>query len=755
MRKIAFRAGFILAMTCSLLTAADDQVPEAKRNAAFTVALNGSDSNPGTFEKPFATLARARDAVRKLKEIAATPIKVYVRTGTYYLADPLVFGPEDSGTERVPITYAAYPGELVTISGGRKLDCQWRPYKDGIMICELPAVKTGKLDFSQLFVNGVRQIRARYPNWDHSLPGESAYIYPKGRIPDEARAPFLDPNADMTFSGISPRGIIFEAGSFTTKRWAKPEEAVIHIFQDFHWGNLQWTIRAIDYTNNHIWFGRGGHQLASKGKAGSIRVDRSSQFYIENVFEELDAPGEWYLDKDKGVLYHIPAEGIDLKTALVEAPIFQQVGRFIGTQDEPARHITLEGFRITHTASTFLEQYSIPSNGDWSIHRGGAVFLEGARDCTIKNCWFDAVGGNAVFMNNYNRDNAVTGCKFTEAGESAICFVGAIESTIGTFLNFPYQCRASNNLIHDCGVFGKQIAGVYISRAKRVTAAHNLIYNMPRAGICIGDGTWGGHVIEDNEIHHSVQETSDHGPFNSWGREGYWCRTQAHNREFAFPHQAGNVKDYAEETTIIRNNYLHGVAKNYQWGSYLQALDLDDGTSNFHVYNNLCVGMAISIREGDFRTVENNIIIDPVVPFAIHYGFDNNNDIVRRNIIYTTGDIFFVSAVTQPYLKEMNNNLFYSPKPPWSYKPAITIASRNRNGISTYKKHTLAEWQENGYDKDSLIADPMFINPAKNDYRVKPESPALKLGFKNFEMGKWGLTDEFPKMWREKRVTEK
>ena len=72
-----------------------------------------------------------------------------------------------------------------------------------------------------------------------------------------------------------------------------------------------------------------------------------------------------------------------------------------------------------------------------------------------------------------------------------------------------------------------------------------------------------------------------------------------------------------------------------------------------------------------------------------------------------------------------------------------------------YEKYHLAEWQEHDYDKDSLIADPMFINPAKNDYRVKPESPALKLGFKNFEMGKWGLTDEFPKMWREKRVTKK
>jgi hypothetical protein len=722
--------------------------------ATFYVAIYGNDQNTGSQQAPFATLSRARSAVRELKKTAKAAIKVYVRAGTYYLEDPLVFGIEDSGTERVPITYAAYPSELVTISGGRKLDCQWRPYKDGIMMCDLPAAKAGELDFTQLFVNGKRQIRARFPNYDNSVPGESGYIYPQGSIPDEAKAPFPDPNADMTFGGISPRGIIFEARSFTTRRWATPGEAVIHIFQNYHWGNFQWTIRAIDYTNKRIWFGRGGHQISPKAKAGSILVDRSSQFFIENVFEELDAPGEWYLDKDKGVLYYMPAASVDLKTALVEAPILQQVIRFVGTQDEPARRITLEGFRITHTASTFLEPYSVPSLGDWSIHRGGAIFLEGARDCTIRNCWFDAVGGNAIFLNNYNRDNAVTGCKFTEAGESAICFVGALESAIGTFLSFPFQCSASNNLIHDCGVFGKQIAGVYISRAKRITAAHNLIYNMPRAGICIGDGTWGGHVIEDNEIYNAVRETSDHGPFNSWGREGFWCRTQAHNREFAFPHQAGEVKDFAEETTIVRNNYLHGVAKTYRWGDYLQALDLDDGTSNFHVYNNLCVGMGISIREGDFRTVENNIIIDPAVPFAIHYGFINNNDIVRRNIIYTTGDIFHVSAVTQPYLKEMNNNLYYSPRPPWSYRPAISMASRNSNGISTYKKLTLAEWQQFGYDKNSLIADPMFIDPAKNDYRVKPESPALKLGFKNFEMGKWGLTAEFPEMWREERVTD-
>ena len=750
MRQTALLTIAIFALAFSGAGMAAPQAPNSRPDAAFVVAPAGADSNPGTYERPFATLARARDAVRKMKDTAAAPIRVVVRAGTYYLPDPLVFGAADSGTEKAPVIYAAYPGEIATLSGGQALDCRWRPYRDGTLMCDLPAVKAARKDFTQLFVDGKRQTRARFPNADESVPGQSGYVFPKGRIPDDVRAPFADPNADMSFSGPSPRGIQYDPSRFTAKRWAKPEEAVIHIFQDSHWGNFQWRVKAVDYAGHYLWFGKGGHQLSPKAKAANIRVDRSSQFFVENAFEELDAPGEWYWDGDKGTLYYQPAAGVDPGKALVEAPFLQQVVRFAGTQDEPVRRITLEGFRIAHTASTFMEAYEAPSLSDWTIHRGGAVFLDGTRDCAVRNCWFDAVGGNAVFLNDYNRDDAVTGCKFTEAGESAICFVGSLESTLGTFLRFPFQCRASNNLIRDCGVFGKQVAGVYISRAKRITASHNLIYNMPRAGICIGDGTWGGHVIEFNDIFNSVRETSDHGPFNSWGREGFWCRTQAHDAKFAYPHQAGAVKDFAEETTIVRNNYLHGLAATYKWGEYLQALDLDDGSSNFHVYNNLCVGMGISIREGDFRTVENNIIIEPVVPFAIHYGALDNSDIVRRNIIYTTGDIFHISSVTQPYLKEMNFNLFYSPRPPWSYRPAISAAARTPAGVSAYRKYTLAEWRLLGYDKDSAVADPMFVDAAKGDYRVKPESPALKMGFKNFEMGTWGLTDDFPAQWREK-----
>ena len=715
----------------------------AAQCAEFYVSTKGNDRNAGTREEPFATLSRAQQAVRELKKKSSAGVSVFVREGTYYLKEPLTFGPADGGTADGPVTYAAYENESVTLSGGRRLECKWTSYKERIMKCELPEVKQGKLEFGQLFVNGRRQHRARFPNYDNSEPGVSGYVLPAGVIGRNVSDPNPDENEDMTYNNVPPRGIIFDSATFTRRQWARPQEAIIHIFQSSHWGNLQWTVKGIDYGQHQIWFGRGGDQIGAKWAGNPIRLDGSSQFYIENVFEELDAPGEWYLDTKQGVLYYLPPDDVDLRSAPVEAAVLEEALRFVGDQYEPVRNITVKGFRIAHTASTFMEKYSIPSGSDWSIYRGGAVFVEGARNCTIKDCWFDAVGGNGVFMNNFNRDNEVTGCKLTETGDSAICFVGTLEFTNGSFRSFPYECRAVNNFIHDCGVFGKQTAGIYISRAKRITAAHNLIYNMPRAGICIGDGTWGGHIIEFNHIYDCVRETDDHGPFNSWGREAYWCLTQSHSeRSLTSGHPAGKVKVWAQEATVVRNNFLRGGA-GYK-GGYRQGLDFDDGTSNYHIYNNVCKNMAISIREGDYRTVENNIIIKPVVPFGIHVGYSDNHDIIRRNIIVTDGDIYYMNDAPpqQPYLSEVNYNLFYHPTPGWGDRTVISVRPRGKR----LEKHTLAQWQELGYDKDSVVKDPMFVDPAGDDYRVKEGSPAIKLGFKNFDMN-WGLTDEFPKKW--------
>ncbi|MFZ0860165.1 MAG: hypothetical protein WAN18_05750, partial [Candidatus Sulfotelmatobacter sp.] len=129
--------------------------PELGEAATFYVSSSGNDKSPGTKKLPFATLHRAQEAVRQSRNSSA-PVRVLVREGTYYLKSALTFGREDSGSKEAPMIYTAYPGERVTISGGRKLACNWNPYKNGIMMASVPS----GLEFTQLFINGKRQIRA-------------------------------------------------------------------------------------------------------------------------------------------------------------------------------------------------------------------------------------------------------------------------------------------------------------------------------------------------------------------------------------------------------------------------------------------------------------------------------------------------------------------------------------------------------------------------------------------------------------------
>jgi len=739
--SLYFFVALLVALICSVSGKPSISANQTSAKLAYFVSVSGSDRNPGTMAAPFATLGRARQALRTRNRAPNGPAEILVRQGTYYFENTLILSAEDSGTEASQVRYSAYPGERVTISGGRKIECRWKPYKDGIFMSTLPTGQAG-LRFTQLFVNGKRQVCARYPNFDPTEPGRSGSAHPVSRIPADMVDPHPGPDDDMTFAGSAPRGIIYDPAAFTSKRWARPGEAVIHIFQAFDWGNLQWRLKSIDYDTRAIWFAEGGFQMGAKWDSDPARVGKGSRFFIENVFEELDAPGEWYLDAGAGALYYKPEEGIDLSKAIIEAAVLPELVRLAGTQDSPVRSVSFEGFRFAQTASTFLGEYDVPSLSDWSIYRGGTVFLEGTRNCAIKNCSFDAVGGNAVFINNYNRGAVVTGCRFTETGDSAVCFVGSLGLTNGTRRNFPYECAVSNNLIHDCGVFGKQTAGVYISRAKRITAAHNTIYNMPRAGICIGDGTWGGHVIEFNHIHDTVRETGDHGPFNAWGRDKYWSLTQSHSPySKARSLEAGNVRIDATEPVIVRNNFFEEKSG---WG-----LDMDDGASNYEIYNNISRGVSMKLREGAYRTVYNNIWVDAAVAPCFHVGNEFNHDRYYHNItVMSKDDVYSVVAppARGPWLEEIDHNCLFSRSQPFT---ARVSQLRGEEGPErNVTRYSFEEWRKLGFDAHSVFADPLFVDPAHNDFRVRPESPALQLGFKNFEMGRWGITEEFPKELR-------
>lgn len=736
----------IVPESSNLLAEAKGEEPPPNANEFF-VAPNGNDRNPGTESRPFGTLNRAQQAVRHIA--GKRPVTVWLREGTHYLTAPLTFTASDSGSHDNPVAYAAYQGESVLLSGGRRLACTWTPYKHGIMKSPVPH----DASFTQLFVNGKRQIRARYPNYDPSVAGKSGHLQAAGKIPDSATDPYAGPNADMTFSGEAPRGVEYDPSTFTKRQWSNPEDGEIHIFQSAYWGNLMWRLKGVDRDKHFLWFGDGGQQLGAKWSSDPAEVGHRSRFFIENIFEELDTPGEWFLDKRASVLYYYPSSGVNLHNAVIEVPEHEYVIHFDGSQNNPVENIMFKGLRISQTLATYMSRYDVPSLSDWSIHRGGAVFAEGTRDCSIQNCWFDAVGGNAIFVNNFNRGFSVSGCKFTENGDSAICFVGDLEQTTGTQRAFPYECTAHNNLVHDCGFYGKQVAGVYVSRAKRITVSHNLIYNMPRAAICLGDGTWGGHVIEFNETHDTVLETSDHGPFNAWGRDRAWCLSQSHgpytvDRSI----DAWDVLVDTMEPVIVRNNLFLNLTTRPGWG-----LNLDDGASNYKIYNNISIGVSFKWREGAYREVYNNIWYQSRVAPAFHVGNNYNHDRYYNNItvLQSASTAFpegwpwwpqmFHSVIAPPadgpWFDEIDRNLYYVKDGEYQ---SVVDQLRREDGQRNAQRYNFKEWQALGWDRNSVFADPLFVDPEHRDFRVKDNSPALKLGFKNFEMGKWGITEEFP-----------
>lgn len=751
-------------LQASMCTAAEMVLPvssvaldaNADPRGELHVAVDGDDRNSGTAKKPFASLERARQEILARKSQFSGPITAWVHSGTHYLEEPLVFGPKDSGTAEAPITYAAYPGEVVTISGGRKLNCRWQPYKNGILQCSVPDVKRNGLAFTQLFIGGERQIRARYPKYDATNPLVSGNGYVNVK--------------DVEQSWPCTK-FHFDPSTFTSKKWRKPQEAVVHLFPLDYWGNLQWEVRDVDWQDHAIELGWGGFQLNEQlfgkaatgiGKSRLYHEGYQSRFFVENVFEELDAPGEWYLDREQGTLYVMPRADADLTNDLIEAPILACVVAFRGSQRRPVKHIRLSGFRVAHTASTFLDTYESPSRGDWTIHRGAAVFLEGAEHCIVEGCFFDAVGGNALFLNGYNRKNRIYGNRFTEAGDSAICLVGCADKIQGSSRPLPAENLISNNLIHDCGFFGKQIAGVFLSLSERNIVSHNHIYNMPRAAICVDDGWAGGHVVEFNDIHDTVRETHDHGPFNSWGRGRFWCMEQSHGNashgsgyhdgdpdyNFYYPQADGTV-------TVIRNNLFREPQSVHQLG-----IDLDDGSSHYHIYNNVCVGVSVNLREGDYRTIENNIFIHPANPPAFHQGYEKNHDRFVRNVVVTSsaqthsfgkssvpGDSYQIAfpPLNGPIFSEMDYNLFFNDLD--GFFASVTPRGGGR------MHYTLQQWQSSGYDKHSIYADPEFADISRNGFHFKPGSPALQLGCTDIDLSLVGLLSDFPRHWLDENLS--
>lgn len=657
----------------------------------FYVSPDGKDSNPGTLAKPFASPARAQQAARESVARGKEEIDIFLRGGTYYLPETLKFTAADSGAKTAPIVWQAFKDEVPVISGGARLDLKWEAHKDGIVKAKVPA----GLSTDQFFVNGERQHLARYPNFN-----------PNERI----------------FNGYAGNAISPER----TAKWADPKGGFIHVMHQAMWGGMHYAITGKD-ANGKLAYEGGWQNNRPMGMHGKFR-------FVENIFEELDFPGEWFLNTNSATIYFYPpvqdgvdgAKPIDLSKATCEVARLKHLIELNGSAEQPVRFVAFKGLTMRHTLRTFMETKEPLLRSDWTVYRGGAVFFNGAEDCTLEDCFVDQVGGNAVFVNNYNRRVTIRGCHIARAGGNGVAFIGdpkacqnaiywndhldfnQVSKTPGPKTdNYPADCLVDDCLIYLIGRVEKQTAGVTLDMAQSITVRHCSIYDMPRAGINFGDGCWGGHVIEFCDVFDTVKETGDHGSFNSWGRDRYWGLRGVDMDSLTTGENKGlPLLDMVKPVVIHDNRWRcdHG------WD-----IDLDDGSSLYEIRNNLCLSGGLKNREGFYRLVENNIVVNN--SFHPHVWFSNSQDVFRRNIVFTD---YRPIQVGKPWGKECDFNLLHKPG---QAEPVPAVSLQNQSGRDT----------------NSIVADAMFIDPPDGDYRVKDGSPALKLGFKNFPMDNFGV----------------
>jgi hypothetical protein len=635
------------------------------------VSTTGNDQNPGTVNQPVKTFAKG---ISKALTYKNKNVIIEFAGGTYPLDKTVEIISAQYNLKS--LTIQAKSNQKVLITGSQRVKLTWKPYKNNILSAKLSLTQSP----DQLFMNGNKLPMARYPDFN-----------PSARV----------------FNGTAADAIAPER----TKKWNNPKGGYIHALHQGEWGDFHYLITGKDSTGKLLY--EGGWQNNRPAKM------HPQHRYVENIFEELDQPGEWFYDQKEGIIYLIPPVGTNPQTAEFAFSSITDLLHLKGSLASPIKNITITGVDFTQTARSFMLVKEPLLRSDWTIFRGGAILLDGTENIVVKNCNFYNLGGSAVFLSNYNKDDKVYSNHIYNIGASGIAFVGspdAVRSPSFRYeksipypetdmqpgpksLNYPQHCEAVDNLIHNTGTIEKQSAGVQISMSSDILVGHNTIYKVPRAGINISEGTWGGHIIEFNDVFDTVLETGDHGAFNSWGRDRYW-RPARNIMDSIVAAKPGIELLDVIRPIILRNNRFqcdHG------WD-----IDLDDGSSNYQIYNNICLSGGLKLREGYHRSVYNNIIINNT--FHPHVWLKNSGDVFKNNIVSSA----YAPILMENWGKEINYNFFLT-------------------------KEGLLKTQKLKTDANSLAGDAQFVDEKIGNYHIKKSSEALKTGFKDFDMN-FGVT---------------
>jgi hypothetical protein len=638
----------------------------------FTISPNGNDSNPGTARKPFATLEHARDAVRAVKGLG--PVIVEIRGGIYEMNKPLELSEQDSGSANSPIIWRAHKGETARLIGGRFVS-GWKPVTDPQILSRLDPAARGNVYHSDLREQGITDygVMKSSPNWGSSDPGLEVFQHEKpmtlARWPNkgvEYIKDVPDHNYDVrgTKDTTTPE-FIYEGDR--PSRWVGEPDIMLHGYWFWDWADQRYRIKSIDTAKKVITL-----------DADHAEIRKGQWYYAYNILSELDTPGEWYLDRAKGILYFWPVE--PLRTGKVMVSIIPSLITMNNTSFVTIRGVTMEGCR------------------------GTAVEIHGGESDRVVGCVIRNTGSYAVRVEG-GHNHGIIGCDMYQMGDGGIVLHGGDVKTLTHAGHF-----AENNYIHDFSLWnpmykvGIEIFGV------GMRASHNLVDHAPHVGIsfCGQENT-----IEYNEIHNVVEHANDAGAIYT---------------------QPGIDETWTMRGNIVRYNYIHNIY-GYR-GQGCDGVYLDDMFSSIHCYGNIFyqVPAACFVGGGRDNVFENNIFVD--CSPCIHVDARAMNW-AASGLPYLRHDLESIPYKTPPWSTRYPQLLTLLDDDPAA--PKGNIFARN---ISVGGKWADIEDIAKPYVifKDNLIGiDPHFVDAKKLDFRLKADSPAWNNGFKPIPINKIGL----------------
>ena len=651
------------------------------------VSPKGDDHASGKADAPFASLDGARLAIRTLPRPLTEPVHVIFAEGTYRLTAAVAFDAKDSGEDGKLISYEAAPGATVVISGGKELP-PFTSGKDGRWTVQTPA---GTESFEQLWVGDLRATRARTKN-----PG----IHYVRSVESEAPIPGGAPASGFTEQTIrvDPK----ELAAFGEVSPAEAQDAVVTFYHK--WDSTRSRVESANSADGTL-------KVRGPAQKANTAFDHLTGMVIENLLSLLDEPGEWFLSRG-GELTYLPRTGEAIQTSQATYPVAEKLLTFAGQPSAPVAHLAFRGLRFSHAKG--LPSLATATPNQSAVRTvDGVITLEHARQVSFTGCELSHIGSYGFSLRQGCREVTIEKCLIADLGAGGIK-VGSLNDEAKPE-NHASHNRVHNNIIRDGGVIFPCAVGVWIGSSSDNEVTHNEISDFFYSAVSVG-WRWGyapsnakRNKVEWNHLHHLGKGLlSDMGGVYTLG---------------------------PSEGTSVSHNLIHHVTC-FTYGGW--GLYTDEGSTGI--------------------TMEGNVTYDTTDGgFHQHYGKDN---VIRNNVFAFSEEFQVKRARAEEHLSftfEKNIVIFDRGEllgPGWTGTTANFLNKSNvywdasaRPVTFTEKKLSFADWQKKGQDVDSVIADPLFVDPTQRDFRLKPGSPALALGIKSIDVSSMGVLRDDP-VWR-------